>query len=232
MFRINEVFRSLQGEGPFAGYVTTFIRMCGCNLRCSFCDTAYARQESDEDLILEVVETMLFLEQHDLLDDTTKYVCITGGEPLLQPQVFLGAFVKLLLARNIHVCIETNGSIRLPNPLWNCCFVVDYKLPSSGVEKQMIFNNFFQLRSVDAIKFVIQSEEDWKRFMQVYMDVKKTLQGRSSPMFFVQPALSGGELSEARERGIWLAEKLMASRVEVRLSLQLHKILWGMQRRK
>jgi len=159
------IFNSIDGEYNCfdgAGQLTTFIRLKGCNLSCGYCDTAYSQSPTPENwmTINEIIEQVHF-----------KKVTITGGEPLLQQEAVNKLCVKLMWKHPIHYCkisIETNGSIKIDNTcrskeVWeNTRYVVDYKLPSSGMNKHMKDEVFQDLRQIDVIKFVIANDYDYK----------------------------------------------------------------------
>lgn len=227
MLFVNEVFRSIQGEASYSGCKTTFVRMSGCNLRCDYCDTTYAQEQGVNDDGFTSQELLTYLIDHKFLSPHVSSVCITGGEPLLQPHEELKFLVSQILSRRTHVCIETNGSVKLPSPLWNCSFIVDYKLPSSGSERKSTIHNIQSLRHFDVVKFVVGTEGDWERALEVCESLENYFRNRQGPTIYVQPTLTGTNLSEIRDRGLWLVDKILASEANVRFSLQIHKLLWG-----
>ncbi|SFR62157.1 7-carboxy-7-deazaguanine synthase QueE [Anaeromicropila populeti] len=216
-----EIFQSIEGEGTKAGTPTTFIRLFGCNLRCSWCDTKYS-YEPDKPRFYASVE--------QILEQATTYgsssVCLTGGEPLLS---FKNAYALLLglgeldFIKDIH--IETNGSIDLTpycklrndnaNLNQKVRFVVDYKPISSGQNEKMNLNNFSLLSNRDEIKFVIGSEEDFLLARTVIEQYYQSGQILFSPLW--------GKIEPARLVSLMLDSKLL----HARLSLQLHKMIWG-----
>lgn len=217
--RVNEIFVSIQGEGIHAGEVMSFIRLSGCNLRCSWCDTKYAQD-------LEGEAELLFSEN---INPSTDWVCITGGEPLLQADDVAALALKLCL-RGKHVEIETNGSI-LP-PLWAFAgistnaykplidsWVVDIKLPSSGnpSSEDIIKGWTDEMRDSDQIKLVVADEQDLDS-AQYWINLIRS----SKAVILVSPVILG------TTRDIWLqrvAEFCIENKL--RLSLQLHKVIWG-----
>ena len=149
--RVNEIFHSIQGESTYAGYPCVFIRLTGCNLRCSYCDTAYAYEEG-EDLPVETI-----------IATVKRYACrlveITGGEPLVQEETpFL---IRQLLDAGYTVLLETNGSIDLGQVDSRCIKIMDIKCPASGEEGKNNFDNLFKLTPRDEIKCVIENRNDY-----------------------------------------------------------------------
>jgi 7-carboxy-7-deazaguanine synthase len=206
--KVNEIFFSIQGEGLQTGYPTVFVRFTGCNLRCGYCDTSYAYYEGVEMSVEQVVSRVKGYG--------CKRVCLTGGEPLLQPD-FQGLLTAL---KGYTVSIETNGSI----PLNRFCllagqtYVLDIKSPSSGQLGEMYLPNLAFLRDEDEIKFVLGDREDylWCRgfLSQYYKRGNITL----SPVFGkIDPEL--------------MVEWILEDRLEVRFQLQLHKLIYDPERR-
>jgi 7-carboxy-7-deazaguanine synthase len=204
--RINEIFHSLQGEADAVGYPTVFVRLTGCPLRCQYCDTEYAFHEGhwlDLDAILDQVRSF-----------DTQRVCVTGGEPLAQPNC------RKLLARlcedGFTVSLETSGAMDISGLDARVARVVDVKTPGSREAERNRIDNFGLLTQHDQLKFVICSREDFdwsKAFIQQH-----ALSGRCQILFSpsyeqIAPAL--------------LADWILADRLPVRFQLQLHKILWG-----
>jgi len=202
--RICEIFVSLQGEGTDAGTPCTFVRLAGCNLRCSYCDTEYAFHGGKEMSDGEISDTVSGLG--------CRRVCITGGEPLLQD---VRSLCNLLRSEGFHVKLETNGSL----PLKGSFDIVDMdiKTPSSGESGRMRFSNISKLRKKDELKFVISDKKDY--------DYSKEILERFTPRCNVIFQPSYGVLKPET-----LAEWIMSDRINVRLGIQLHKILWGDRR--
>lgn len=204
--RINEIFHSLQGEADAVGYPTVFVRLTGCPLRCQYCDTEYAFHQGhwlDLDAILDKVRSF-----------DTQHVCVTGGEPLAQPNC------RTLLARlcedGFMVSLETSGAMDISGLDARVARVVDVKTPGSREAQRNRLDNFGLLTQHDQIKFVICSREDFdwsKALIQEH-----ALAGRCQILFSpsykqIAPAL--------------LADWILADRLPVRFQLQLHKVLWG-----
>uniref|UniRef100_UPI00047DAE40 radical SAM protein n=1 Tax=Caldanaerobius polysaccharolyticus TaxID=44256 RepID=UPI00047DAE40 len=203
--RVNEIFTSIQGESSSAGYLTVFVRLTGCNLRCSYCDTRYAYDEG----VLMTAEQVY----GEVVKKGVKRVCITGGEPLLQSDV-----QKLIdMLEEYEVSIETNGSIDLSRfrlPI-NHRFVMDVKVPSSGFSDAMDYSNFDRLRNHDEIKFVIGNREDYIWSKEVIKKYYKKGVIIFSPVY---------KAIEPDQIASWIIEDRLDS---VRFQLQLHKYIWN-----
>lgn len=206
--KVNEIFLSIQGESLSAGFPTVFVRFTGCNLRCSYCDTVYAYDEGNDMSPLEVYEAV---QKYGC-----KRVCITGGEPLLQPEV--DKLLKLL--GDYMVTIETNGSIDVSH-IALCkkhSFVMDMKAPSSGCSGQMLFHNFNYLRETDEIKFVIADRQDYEWSKKIIKNYYKEGTITVSPVFGKIPYIE-------------IIHWILNDRLDVRFQLQLHKLIWEPDKR-
>ncbi len=198
---VNEIFFSIDGEGKRAGSLAAFIRLAGCNLRCSYCDTAYAFDEGKTMRIEEIAETV----------KGWKNVTVTGGEPLSQD---IHALLQQL--REHEVNIETNGSVDVtPYHAYPWVFfTLDYKCPSSGMESSMLEKNFQTLRPQDVLKFVVGDMEDLRTAQRVCEKFEPNCLVYLSPVF--------GKI-EAKE----IVEYMKSARYKNwRLQLQLHKYIW------
>lgn len=205
--RITEIFYSIQGESSFAGLPCVFVRSTGCNLRCVWCDTAYAfyggREMSPDEIIAEVAR----------LSGGCRLVELTGGEPLLQKEI--GALAQALLDRGYTVLCETGGSLdvdRLPREVIR---IVDVKCPGSGEAQRNLWSNLEKLGPRDEIKFVIRDRADYEWALDVIRE--RALAGRAilfSPVW--------GELDLRT-----LAEWVLSDGAPVRIQTQLHKHIWG-----
>lgn len=203
--KITEVFHSLQGEAAFSGWPTVFIRLTGCPLRCQYCDTAYAFSGGEWQSIDEVVErTLAFGSPH---------VCVTGGEPLAQPRCL--DLLTALCDRNLNVSLETSGASDISAVDPRVCRVVDIKTPGSLEVHRNLESNIANLRDKDVLKFVIcdRADYDWSK------DWLKQHPQLPCEVYF-SPSF---EQLQARELADWIVEDAL----EVRLQLQLHKLLWG-----
>jgi 7-carboxy-7-deazaguanine synthase len=203
--RVSEVFFSVQGEGTRAGLPCAFVRFTGCDLRCTWCDTTYAFaggvERSRADLLAEL----------DRLP--TRLACLTGGEPLLQPE--LPELCRDLLARGWTVTVETHGQRPTGALPPEVVRILDVKPPGSG-EEARDFAYLAELRPGDELKFVVASEDDFRWSAEVVR--RHGLEGRAALLF---SPVSGRVSPRA------LAEWLLASGLKARLSLQLHKLIWG-----
>jgi 7-carboxy-7-deazaguanine synthase len=204
--RINEIFHSLQGEADAVGYPTVFVRLTGCPLRCQYCDTEYAFHSGD------------WLELDAIVDKVRGYgathVCVTGGEPLAQPNCL--KLLARLCDQGFVVSLETSGALDIASVDARVSRVVDVKTPGSREAARNRLENFELLTPRDQLKFVICSREDFdwsKAFIQEH-----GLSERSRILF----SPSYNEVSPTA-----LADWILADRLPVRFQLQLHKVLWG-----
>ena len=201
---VNEIFYSIQGEGSDAGLPTIFIRLTGCNLRCTYCDTEYAFYEGKEKDIEEILK--------EIRKWKCKRTCITGGEPLLQKEVY--ELIDTLVEKEYEVSVETNGSISIEKlAKMEVVIKMDMKLPSSGMHKKMHMKNINLLRSDDELKFVIGDRADY----EYAKEILKRYRPRCK--IIMQPVWKKMNASE-------LAEWILEDGIDARFSLQLHKILW------
>lgn len=206
--KVNEMFKSIQGEGIYIGVPMFFIRLTGCNLRCEWCDTQYAFYEGEEMSINSIVKSVE--------DSGLKWVCITGGEPLLQEDVY--KLIDTLIRKGYKILLETNGSIlidKLPTED-NLVISLDIKTPSSKMEKAMRFENLDYLGPKDFVKFVIMDEKDFEY-------AKKIIEEYEIDKEIVFQPVGGTNLK-------WLAERVVEEGLNVRVLPQLHKIIWGNKR--
>jgi len=210
--KVCEIFTSIQGESTHAGMLCTFIRLSGCNLRCSYCDTKYAYDEGAELSIENVLER--------IEEATIRLVEITGGEPLLQKDETAG-LTTLLLDSGYNVLIETNGTLSIESIDGRAIMIMDVKTPASGMSIKNNFSNFEYLKKVDEVKFVICDRNDyiWAKNVVLEYGLPKRCTVLFSPAF--------GSL-EPRKLVKWILE----DRVDVRLNLQLHKYIFGPDERR
>lgn len=208
---VYEIFKSIQGESTYAGLPCVFIRLAGCNLSCSWCDTPYARvpDEAVEMTMAEVIEEISHFK--------CPIVEITGGEPLLQEEAH--ELAGSLANRGLRVLMETNGSVPLSGVDPRVVKIVDVKCPSSGHSGSFLIENLEHITPDDEIKFVIGNREDYDYAVQFMEEV---LRGRTEKVLFapVKPHLSPSELSE------WI----LKDGLRVRLQLQLHTYIWPNER--
>lgn len=218
---ITEIFQSLEGEGTKAGYPTTFVRMFGCNLNCSWCDTGYSKEPSQPGESLSVFEIVSRVKKYQ-----NRYICLTGGEPLLHGENSLELIQNLvLLEAAVDVHVETNGSVDL-EPLarlrkrefWvnrKLRIIMDYKLPASGETARMQPENFDSLLEQDEIKFVIADEADFLAALEVL----KKWYFKGQPLF--SPVWG---CIDPQTLAAWLIKHNLKN---AKLSLPLHKLIWG-----
>lgn len=205
-----EVFSSIQGESTYAGVLCTFIRMTGCNLRCSYCDTTYAYKEGlelSEDEIMNRVKSA-----------GMNLVEITGGEPLLQTGVL--QLSKRLLDSGYKLLIETNGSQDISRIDKRAVRILDIKTPGSGMSDKNFLPNIDYLQPTDEVKFVITGRDDYD-WATAFIE-KSSLSGRCT--ILLSPSFGA---IDPKDLAAWMIE----DRLEVRLNLQLHKYLYGPDRR-
>ena len=203
--RITEIFYSLQGESNTVGIPTVFIRLTGCPLRCVYCDTAYAFNGGKK---IEIAEIITQAVQYG-----TKYITVTGGEPLAQPACL--ELITQLLDKGFIVSLETSGSIDVSAVDHRAVKVMDLKTPSSGELSKNIYQNIHFLNTKDQVKFVIGNDEDYVWSKAALAEYE--LLGRCEILF--SPVMGEQDPTE-------LAEKILQDRLPVRFQIQLHKLLW------
>jgi 7-carboxy-7-deazaguanine synthase len=211
MLEICEIFRSIQGESTFAGRVCAFVRLSGCNLACSYCDTRYAREAGRP------------MEVDEAAARVTELGCalaeVTGGEPLLQEET--PELCRALLAGGLTVLVETNGTCDISVLPADAIRVMDVKCPSSGMADRFCASNVDALTERDECKFVVgdRGDFDWAcEFVRAH-----GLSGRCT--LIVSPVW--GRVAPAE-----LAEWVLSQKLPLRYGLQLHKVLWGESRRR
>lgn len=210
--KVNEIFYSIQGESSYAGFPCVFVRLTGCNLRCSYCDTRYAYDEGE------------YLRIDEVLKQVAAYQCalveITGGEPLLQEDTPL--LITGLLDDGYQVLLETNGSLDVGVVDPRCVRIIDVKLPSSGEFHRNNLQNLNRLTDKDELKFVIGGQSDYacaREIMKcISSDMLKKIVINFSALYGVVEPMQ-------------LAGWILADRLHVRLNLQLHKIIWPVEMR-
>ena len=204
--RITEIFHSIQGESRPAGLPTVFVRLTGCPLRCQYCDTEYAFHGGD------VMSIGAVLEQVAAFD--TPLVCVTGGEPLAQPNC--QALLSRLCDAGHDVSLETSGAIDLAGVDERVNVVMDLKTPASGEVERNLWANLDRLKADDQIKFVIcdRADYEWSRDRVAEYDLAERFAVLFSPAW---------QQIEPRELAAWI----LADRLKVRFQLQVHKYVWG-----
>jgi len=204
--RITEIFHSIQGESSYAGQPCVFVRLTGCPLRCTWCDTDYAFYEGHEfsiDEVLAKVQTY-----------GCRLVEVTGGEPLVQPENF--PLMTRLCDAGYTVLLETSGAVDIAPVDPRAHVILDVKCPGSGMTDRMHWTNLSQLAAKDEAKFVMadRADYDWAREILTQYDVASRCPVLFSPVF--------GSL-DVRQ----LAEWILADRLPVRFQLQMHKYIWA-----
>lgn len=210
MIKINEIFYSIQGETTYAGLPTVFVRTTGCNLRCNYCDTKYSYYEGD------------FFSLEKILDEIGKYkaqyVCITGGEPLLQKETL--TLMTALCDLGYKVSLETSGSKSTKSVDPRVKVILDVKTPASGEGNSFLIENLLYISESTEIKFVICNETDfeWSENFCRQHDLFQKCSVLYSPSY--------GQISSQ-----WLAENILQKNSTARLQLQLHKYIWSAEKR-
>ncbi len=204
--KVNEIYLSLQGESTWAGLPCVFVRLTGCSLRCSWCDTAYAFYEGEN----QALETLLA----KVAGFGVKLVEITGGEPLEQEGVY--PLMEALLAQGYRVMLETSGALDLSRVPRDVVKIMDVKCPGSGEAPRNLWDNLGKLvPGQDEVKFVVKDREDYD-YAKAVMG-KYALAGR----FTLLLSAAYGDLKPAD-----LAEWITSDRLPVRMQLQMHKYVW------
>ena len=206
---ITEIFYSLQGEAKEVGIPTVFVRLTGCPLRCNYCDTAYAFKGNNP---LSIENIMKKVEKYN-----THYVCVTGGEPMAQRNCLI--LLDSLIEAGYKVSMETSGSIDISPVNKKVSVVMDLKTPSSTEQSQNRYENITLLESKDQLKFVIASRSDFDWCCSILESYDVLSDVLFSPVY---ENLKPVDLAD------WILEK----QLNVRLQVQLHKLLWGDQKGK
>jgi len=208
--QVSEIFHSIQGETSYAGRPCAFVRLAGCNLDCSYCDTRYAREGGATMPIDEIVQRVL--------ERPVRLVMVTGGEPLLQPET--PDLVNRFLLSGYKVLLETNGSLDIGVIPEEAVRIVDMKCPDSGMADRMLLANLEKVRESDEVKFVVSSRRDYLWAKELAL--KYSLPQRTTVLF--SPAHG---VLEARELADWILE----DDLDCVMQIQLHKIIWPEKQR-
>ena len=206
MIEVTEIYKSVQGESTYMGLPCVFIRLTGCNLRCVWCDTTHAFHNGDHLSIGQIVEQV---KSYGI-----NLVEITGGEPLLQKEVF--PLMESLLTNKFQVMLETSGSLPIKNVPKEVVKILDLKCPGSGEENKNLWENLNHLASTDEIKFVIADKVDYEWSKKVLKDYQLE---KKIPILF-SPVFEKLKLKDLTE---WILE----DNLRVRLHTQLHKYIWN-----
>ncbi len=204
--RITEIFHSLQGETSRTGLPTVFVRLTGCPLRCGYCDTAYAFHGGASRTIRDILG--------EVVKHRTRYVCVTGGEPLAQKSC--NVLLATLADRGYSVSLETSGALDVSRVDPRVSRIVDIKTPGSGEVDRNRWENLAHLNARDELKFVLCSGADyeWAKALIVERSLDRICPVFLSPVH--------GDLDPAA-----LAEWILRDELPVRMQVQLHKVLWG-----
>jgi 7-carboxy-7-deazaguanine synthase len=232
---INEIYLSLQGESTFAGLPCVFVRLTACNLRCSYCDTAYAFTEGKKMPLHDVLQQVRGLAapfQNQLDSMRLPLVELTGGEPLLQPNSL--PLMKQLCDDGLTVLIETSGAHDISQIDSRVCVIMDLKCPSSGEVARNRRENISHLKPIDEVKFVIGTVEDYDWSKRALAE--HNLAGRCTVLFSwvaplteaqrdksLKPVPPGQTPLSRRE----LAERIISDKLPVRFQVQMHKLIWS-----
>ncbi|NET39850.1 MAG: radical SAM protein [Cyanothece sp. SIO1E1] len=220
-----EIFETVEGEGLKAGFPTVFVRVFHCNLRCTWCDTVYSYAPAKPEFTATIEDIVQQVKRY-----SSRYICLTGGEPLIHQEKSAGLIEQLTMLDNIQdIHIETNGAIHLQpfaeirsqTSLWQgkVRFIMDYKLPDSGEMDKMIVDNFQYLEEQDEIKFVIGSDKDFEIALEVMNNHYHKGVVLMSPVWETMPPRR-------------LVEKVLEHQLsQVKVNLQLHKIIWDPNQR-
>lgn len=211
LFTVNEIFKSIQGESTYAGLPCVFVRFTGCNLRCSYCDTAYAYTQGftirTDDLIFRIKSM------------GPQLVELTGGEPLLQDGI--GELSSLLNKQGFQVIVETNGTIPISILAPETVVIMDIKTPGSGTSLDLnLIDNLENLKLSDEVKFVITNQKDYKWSKNIIE--RYNLLSRSNVL--MSPAFG---IIEPQKLAAWI----LNDNLPVRLNIQLHKYIWSPDQR-
>ena len=208
--KVNEIFYSIQGESAFSGLPCVFIRLTGCNLQCSYCDTKYAYDEGEEKSIDEIIQKVKTYN--------CNLVQITGGEPLLQADCII--LTNELVNNQKQVLVETNGSQDISELKAPIVRILDVKCPGSKEQDKMYWDNLVNLRSDDNVKFVISNRDDFDWALNI---IKKYELLRKSNVL-LSPAF---RILKPETLSNWILEKSLP----IRMQLQLHKYIWHPENR-
>ncbi|MEC8858378.1 MAG: 7-carboxy-7-deazaguanine synthase QueE [Pseudomonadota bacterium] len=205
--RINEIFHSLQGESSTVGLPTTFVRLTGCPLRCGYCDTEYAFHEGQQKSLSDILE--------QVSANRAKHVCVTGGEPLAQPNCL--PLLTLLCDNGFTVSLETSGAMDISAVDQRVNIVMDLKTPGSDECDRNLESNIAHLKSSDEVKFVICDRRDyeWTKAKIDQYDLRHRVRE-----ILLSPSYEQLKYAE-------LAQWILEDKLAVRMQVQLHKIIWG-----
>lgn len=204
--RIYEIFHSLQGESSRVGLPTVFVRLTGCPLRCGYCDTEYAFHGGATQSFEEILATVASYQ--------AQYVCVTGGEPLAQKGCH--QLLKMLCDAGYQVSIETSGAMEISQVDQRVSVIMDIKTPGSGEESKNLWSNIAALSTKDEVKFVLvdRADYDWAKQTLGQYDLPSKCPVLFSPVYKTLPPDQ-------------LAAWVLQDHLQVRMQVQLHKVIWG-----
>ena len=206
---INEIFFSLQGESTRLGIPTIFIRLTGCPMRCHYCDTAYAFDDGKKMSFENIIEHIKSYKSN--------FITLTGGEPLVQKEAY--AFLEVLCDMGYQVSLETGGAESIQDVDERVKIILDIKTPGSGESDNYLWENLDYLKSMDEIKLVITSHDDYLWAKQIIKN--KKLIGKYEILF--SPSYEDMDVKN-------LAQWILDDALPIRLQLQQHKIIWGQKK--
>lgn len=205
--RITEIFCSLQGEARTVGCPTVFVRLTGCPLRCGYCDSAYAFHGGERKLLTEILQ--------EVDGYGVRYVCVTGGEPLAQPDC--KHLLTALCDKGYEVSLETSGAMDVEEVDDRVSIVMDLKTPASGEVEKNLYSNIPKLSEKDQVKFVLCDRQDYQ-WAKMKLDEYSLINQVGEVLF--SPSYEGVTPKE-------LAEWILQDKLDVRFQIQLHKYIWG-----
>jgi 7-carboxy-7-deazaguanine synthase len=212
MIRVTEIFRSIQGESTHAGRPCAFVRLTGCPMRCTWCDSEYTFTGGEYFAVDDVVNQVRAFN--------CKLVEVTGGEPLAQREAFI--LIERLCSEGFEVLVETGGFVSTADVDPRARIILDVKCPASGEDQRNHWPNLERLRAdKDEVKFVVMNFEDWTYALKIIRQYKLD---RRAKAVLISPAWDAVDLKD-------IAEWVSASGLEVRMQLQLHKYIWGPEAR-
>ncbi|MEW6652461.1 MAG: radical SAM protein [Bacteroidota bacterium] len=205
MLKINEIYKSIQGESSKAGLPCTFIRLTYCNLRCTYCDSEYAFYNGNDMEIEEILAEVKKLE--------CNLVEVTGGEPLFQKECL--KLLRSLCDEGYEVMLETGGSLPIENVDERVMIILDLKCPSSTMMKKNLYENVFHLKQIDEVKFVIGTRDDYEWTKEKITELNLT-----EKCSILLSTVFGSINSQT------LIEWILEDKLNVRFQLQMHKYIW------
>ena len=218
--KVVEIFTSIDGEGVRAGELTTFIRLYGCNLHCSYCDTRYACEQTEENLPYNEMAIEDIVEQ--CKKECTRNITLTGGEPLIHKDTKY--LLRALSDEGFDVNVETNGSVDIKNFMFsNVWFTVDYKCNTSGMSNKMCKSNFENSDNNVVYKFVVGSIKDLEQAKEIIDNILDS--NSSARAIYLSPVF--GDIEPAEIVDFMYNNNLFDSYTPIRVQLQLHKYIWN-----